>query len=202
MSIQLKICAALDDKCSSIFLFEKTGEYASDNTGGWGAPNPQIIHATSAVVDVLYAGATVPVSLNVFVGLPGEGLPTNLVDVPYEITPAMCGLTEWPQGPLQLTYSVGGIYLSQPFTAGPISTMVIIDCGYKCCVEKKLRDIAKQVVSGKCSCDHKNVLEVMFLDTVLEAAELATCCGNLTEANNNFNYVKSKCSPGACGCPA
>jgi hypothetical protein len=63
MALTLKLLTQIASDVKDLFITDKTGEYdASDNTGGWGAPNPEL-NQSALLAQVVYKASTGDVSL-------------------------------------------------------------------------------------------------------------------------------------------
>lgn len=197
MPLVFKACAVVASDCSSIYLFDKTGAYnALTNPGGYGSPNTPIGDVTTTVISILYAGATVAVNVS---PTAFPSLPSSNPDAAYQILPSMIGLSSFPSGITQIDYSISGISGSTPFSYN-YSLKILIDCEYRCCIDKKNKEMALKIANGNCGCSSDSFMKTLALSTVLDAAHAAVCCGNETEANTLLSYIKTQCSDGGCGC--
>jgi len=193
MALLLKECVT-SGGCEGFYFFEKTGAYdALLNTTGWGAPNATIASATSAELSVLYAGATVPVVIDVL-----PTFPTTNVDAAYYVTAAALGLTEMPSGLTRVTYTVvagGSTYIA--------TSLILFDCELACCVSTELIAAASAVANGDCcdECKDSKVHNALFMEAVLEGARAGVCTGQVDAVNANVAYLQTKCGESPCsGC--
>jgi hypothetical protein len=190
MALTVKSCVILSDDCTSIYFFDKTGIYnASTNPTGYGAPNPAIGDFASATLSVTIAGATTPIVVNVF-----ADLPSNNVDAAYELTAAACGLTVFPDGLTRVTYTI----VTKIDVTYTTTQLFLVDCDIECCIEKKKLEIAKDPDSCGCGCGDKKILNMLYLEALLEAAQAATCCGDVKSVNDIVSILKTKCSSTNC----
>ncbi len=193
MAFELKQCV-IQNGCEGFYFIEKTGAYdVSLNPTGWGVPNPLINQVSIATLSVLYAGATVPVVIDVL-----GPLPTTNVDGYYEVTAAALGLTEMPAGITRVTYSI--TLVADTYTS---TSLVLFDCEFDCCVAEKMIEAAQSVVNGDCcnDCTNDKVWNALFAEAVLEGARAATCSGLVDAANTDIEYLETKCGESPCsGC--
>lgn len=197
MPLVFKASSVPASDCSSIYLFDQTGAYnALTNPGGYGSPNTPTTDVTTTVVSILYAGATTPVNIS---PTAFPALPTTNTEAAYQLLPSMVGLDKFPSGITQIGYSISGITGSTPFSYNH-SQKILIDCEYRCCIDKKNKEMALKIANGNCGCSSDSFMKTLFLSTVLDAAHAAVCCGNITEANTLLSYIKTQCSDGGCGC--
>jgi hypothetical protein len=197
MPLVFKASAVTAGDCSSIYLFDKTGAYnALSNPGGYGSPNTPIADVTTTVISILYAGATTAVNVS---PTAYPALPSSNDEAAYQITPSMIGLSAFPSGITTINYSISGISGSTPFSYTH-TQRILVDCEYRCCIDKKNKEMALKIANGNCGCSSDSFMKTLFLSTVLDAAHAAVCCGNETEANQLLSYLKTQCSEGGCGC--
>lgn len=193
LSVTSNLTLATD--CTSIYFFDKTGAYnVTSNPTGYGAPNYAIGDFTVATLSVLTAGATTPTVINAY-----SSLPSSNVNAAYEITLAALGLTELPSGLTRVTYRVAGS-AGTPAVAFAYTTtkLFLVDCEYRCCIDKKRRDLAQD--PADCSCTDKRVSDLLYAEAMLEAAQAATCCGDAASATAAIAILETLCSDCGCGC--
>lgn len=197
MAFELKECVK-QNGCEGFFVFDKSGVYDPTlNPTGYNAPNISTSDVDTAVLDVLYAGATVPVTINVY-----SDLPSTNVDGAYQVNASDLGLTEMPPGLTRVTYTITGTFGGDPFTY-TVTALVLFDCELECCVSQKLIAAATAVIGGDCcnECKDDKVNNALFLEAVLEGARAATCCGLVDVVNTNVEYLQTKCGESPCsGC--
>lgn len=199
MAFELKMCV-LQSSCEvGFYVFDKSGVFDPLlNPTGYNAPNIATSDVDTAVLDVTYAGATTPVSLNVF-----PNLPSSDVNSAYLVTPAALGLTEMPSGLTRVTYIITGMFGGSPFTY-TTTTLVLFDCELACCVSQKLIDAA-EAVTGECGCNdtcrEEKIKTALFLEAALEGARAATCSGLVDQVETIVDYLETKCGETPCsGC--
>lgn len=190
MALEEKICV-MSGGCDGFYMFEKTGVYdVSLNPTGWDAPNPPVSDASAAVISVLYAGATVPVEIDVY-----NTLPTDNVNAAYYVSATALGLTEMPAGLTRVTYTVTVDDVLYSATA-----LVLFDCEVSCCVSQLLIPAAAAVTGGDCcnECKDEKVLNALFAEAVLEGARAATCSGLVDVVNTDIEYLQTLCAATPC----
>ena len=145
----LKAAVTEKSNAKSIFLFDTSGIYASDNVTGWGSPNPAIADATSAVIRIYYPDSTTLLpqttyeEIDVFNDLP------NTSDTPYEITATSQGLTTFIDGWYIFKYIV--VADGDTYTATVQQIFVADVC---CCVKNTLQDTS----FSDCGCGESSSL--------------------------------------------
>lgn len=177
MALTPTITLCLNSGCTTLTLRETTGAYnASTNTGGYGAPNPEIAAVTAAVLTV-----TDPDGTEYEIDLFTEGFPTDNEDFEYEIDLADLGDRESIEdGYWQFSYTV---------TSGDDYTGTknyFFYCNIECCVNRLLT----LVEADECLCDevnNKNIDNYIKAKTFLESLKNAANCYNET----NFNRIKT-----------
>lgn len=193
MALVPQICI-VGGGCDGFYMFDKTGAYdAALNTGGYGAPNPAIGAINAAVISVLYAGATVPIEIDVY-----PTLPTTNTNAAYYVSAAALGLEEMPAGLTRVTYTV--TVAGPPEVDYSATALVLFDCELACCVSQKLIAAAAAVANGDCCDDCKNekLLNWMFAEAVLEGARAATCSGLVDVVNTDIAYLETLCGETPC----
>lgn len=194
MALDLRACMVPASDCSGIYIYNQTGAHSvSSNPGGLGAPNFATSDATTAVLSVLYAGATVATDINVY-----PTLVTTNTAAAYFLSLSALGLTSFPQGLTRLTLSIGGMLSGSPVTYS-VTHSIVVDCELRCAVNNELYEAAMHIAEG-CTCDDEAILGSIFMAAALDGAEIATCCGNETDANTLFEFVNDLSSSGGCGC--
>lgn len=194
MALELEICVIQGD-CETFYVSEKTGAYdAALNTGGWGAPNVTIGSVATAVFQITYAGATTPITLNVFPSLPSTN--TNGL---YQVDVADLGLDELPTGWTRVTYIVTGTSGGSPYTYST-TKLVFFDCEVACCVTNKIIAAAAAVVNGDCceECKDEKVINALYLEAVLEGARAGTCSGLTDVVTTDVEYLETQCGETPC----
>lgn len=196
MALQVSISATLSQDCTTLYFFETTGVYdAVTNTGGYSAPNPETIEFSTATLTLLLAGATVSETpINIFGGLL---FPSALTTRAWQINASDFGLTTFPIGLTRITYRINNIGMGDDlfFMA---TTLFLTACEYECCIEKKKLDIAKNPPSS-CDCkEDTRITDMLYAEAILEAAQAATCCGDVASVNNNLSILKKICGSSGC----
>ena len=187
MALIWKIKACSTDNCSAINIFDTTGIYNSiSNPGGWGSPNPDISTATDCVLQVMYPGAVLPVTIDIFASLP------NITNTPYVLGPAGINMPNFPDGEYQFIVTV--TVASVQYVA---NQTIFLTCGVACCVQNKLAEISRD---RNCCQEKKEVQEALFDQTLLDGVIASSECGDFSNAQNSLNQLQKICAGGNCGC--
>lgn len=195
MAFELKECVMNGGCSTGFYVFDKSGVYdVALNPTGYNAPNIATSDVDTATLSVLYAGATVPVVINVY-----PDLPSSNIDGAYLVTPAALGLTEMPAGLTRVTYTITGTFGGDSFTYTTTS-LVLFDCELECCVAEKLILAAAAVTGGDCcnECKDDKVINALFAEAVLEGARAATCSGLVDVVNTDIAYLQTLCAETPC----
>lgn len=195
MAFELKECVMSGGCSTGFYVFDKSGVYdPALNPTGYNAPNIATSDVDTAVLSVLYAGATVAVDIDVF-----PDLPSTNVDAAYLVTPAALGLTEMPPGLTRVTYTITGTFGGDPFTY-TTTKLVLFDCDLECCVAQKLIVATAAITGGDCcnECMYDKVRDALFAEAVLEGARAATCSGLVDVVNTDIDYLQTKCAETPC----
>jgi len=194
MALDLKFCASVSNDSKSLCVTDTTGVYSVSNTGGWGAPNPEIADATAASVtiakrnnDGTYTSPEIPTQ-DVYPDLPNI---TNTED---------CLLAEdfgygtdaiYEDGIYRVTYSVT--------TTGPVVTTttkeIPIINSINCCIQK----MALKVSTCECNCEdiEKKQRDLMFYYRLLRGS---IGCGTMDDVQNYIDKLTKMCATCGCGC--
>lgn len=191
----LKLCVTQSSDGKSLAIQDNSGIYASNNLGGWGAPNSTIAQAATATItisrleDVATNNYSVPVTIDVFPTLP------NISNTPYTLTAQASGYgldSVFPDGYYKIIYTVtgnsGGAY-TITVTSNPVLTQQI-DCCYK--------ELSNQVALCSCDCTviESKLNQVAFFRRELQAAK---ACGNISDIVKYIDFINKRCN-GCCGC--
>lgn len=184
MALVPTICVTLSDDCTTAYFFETTGAYnATSNLTGYGAPNNATSDFTTATITVLLAGSTVAeTAIDVF-NLSTQ-FPTSVNTRARQIDAADFGLTEFPVGLTRFTYRITGSSIA--FRA---DKLILANCDYKCAVDKMLLAIAKNPES--CACEDSRITDWMYAQSMLEGAQLATCCGDVATVTADLAILET-----------
>ena len=185
--VKFKVHEACDNK--SIVFTETTGAYSSFNSGGWGAPNYQLVDVLDVEILVTIPnGTTYVLSMSDLT----PALPNDL-NGSFNIHMGFFGGTQgdvMTQGVYQFEYRVlvndgttGGFLISVRHYG--LASSVI-----KCCVHKMLANLD---MCDDCPCgeDKSNALEAY---TLYKAMLYAYSCGSVTKANKMAAQVNKLCN--------
>jgi hypothetical protein len=191
MALELKICAVPSADCSAFNLYEETGVYAVDNTGGYGTPNPDTTDALTAVIDISQRNEdgsyTTPVTIDVFPTLP------NVSNTPFLVTALAAGYgTAFPDGVYKITYTVTGQVGMTPFTA-TVTSYFAFTCGIDCCFKKK----AAKLANCNCGCGDLEV-QLNEIAVQMQILEYEKGQNNLDAIQKSIKYITNLCDN--CGC--
>ena len=175
---ETKLVLKVDATKDEIFVFDKTGVYSSQNTGGWGLPNNVISDVSTAVVRVYLPKSSTYISVNVASVLP------NTTGVGFQIVPSDLSLSSFPPGIYKLQYYI-------TMNDGTILSQIVYYFHYQsleCCISKKKKKTSLDDATSQLS------LEVLELETLLENAIWAACSGDRNSAEEIADYIWTKCN--------
>lgn len=197
----LKLCVTQSGDGKNLSIKDNSGIYASNNTGGWGAPNSTIAQALTAslsiskLVDIATNLYSTPIVINVGpTATPPDNILPNITNTPFIITAQAAGYgldSVFPDGYYQLVYTVtgnsGGAYTITTITYLVLTSQ--IDCCYKTLSNKV----------ALCSCDcveiEKQLSQVAFFKRELSAAK---SCGNISDIVRYIDFLTKKCGAKSC----
>lgn len=173
------------DNCQKIFFTETTGAYSSDNTGGWGTPNPATSTASGASLDIIFAGASVYSNSSLYPTFP------NTDGTKLTLTPSDFSQSSLVDGLYYATYTVTG-NSSGAYTISK-SKYVLITCSINCC----LKNMASKVKCCSCNSTTQAWIEA---SAMYDAMWDAFNCGKYNKATEIFSYLQDYCNKNSCGC--
>ena len=175
--LNIDVCVASD--CKSLNVSESTGAYSASNLGGWGAPNPLIANATTALLLVVNpAGVSYSIDL-----LATTFFPNINSSYLYSVPLTSIGLTATntiTDGNWVFTYY---IVASAVIYTKTISKLYY--CNSKCCVQTLLATLDP----SNCDCNKANTGVINTFNTAnafLLALIDASNCGQV----DKFNAIK------------
>lgn len=203
MALDLKLDICQSNDCRDLQLTETTGVYdASSNTGGYGAPNPEIADILSAnvtlsLLDRTTGAPTVSPSGEISV-FPGSadvtlGVLPNITSTVQTITGDNFGYgtsSKLVDGVYTLKYDVN---TASKATSATKTFTVFLNCNIKCC-EQKL-GWNSQFGRDKNSKSYNDYMEVSHQVRAMEAAR---CCGRTQDFIAALEYAEKICND--CGC--
>jgi hypothetical protein len=187
MALLYTISACSNDNCSVVNVFDTTGLYnAIANTGGWGAPNPDISTATSSTLQVMYPGSILPVTINTYPTLP------NITNTPYQLNPGGINMPNFPDGQYQFISTI--VANSVTYMA---NTTIYLTCGVTCCVRNMIATATQDI---NCCTSDTQVMAAQKAQLLLAGIIANAKNGNYTAANNALAQLQIICSGSDCGC--
>lgn len=191
MALEISFCISEKCDCKSISFKELTGTYnASNNLGGWGAPNNEVAAVTIATLTV-----TSPTNVVTEIDLLAENFPTEDKTQELLILNTDLGYTEE-------TKLDDGVWKFQIdyYDADEdetISTTVykMFLCKAKCCVANMFAALPVT----ECNCDSSKLDNAIFADRMLTALKYAAMRGDTSKFTNLLTLVNNLCS-NDCGC--
>lgn len=196
MSLQVTFDISCAADCDAFKFFENTGIISPSNTEAWGAPNPVVGDALTAVVAVQFPDGTTllpagtPVEFNLFT----HGFPRTTADL-FELSYEDFGGTEdadFPEGIYYITYTVSGEQSNIPFTSTD-GNYFLFACQTRCCLNK-----AYLKIKDACGCDSKEFCKVMTGLTNLDVACFAATCGDIEIAAELLKESQDICDDLEC----
>lgn len=191
MSLSLSIACSQSSNREDFIFTETTGEYSLANTGGWGAPNPEIIDVTLATLSISKRNSdgtyTTPTVVDVLGQLPsvdGISISVSGIDAGFN--------TVINDGIYKVLYNVEGIQGESAYSTS-VTKIFYITGGIECCMQEK----AAQYATCNCGCDgiNKEFDQIMFGWRMLCSA---IDCGNLNQVQLFIDKLTKKCAN--CGC--
>lgn len=172
----------VDEQESSFLVFDCTGNFAGDNTGGYGGPNPRKDQVTKNILEVTKPGSKIPIELDVTDYLP------NKDNIAMEVFPAMIGQTgsAMDSGKYNFKYITTTTTSKGSKTVESYEVAVFVN-SVKCCVDK-----LSPLIDGNASKDLRQQ-KILELSNLLEGIEKNIENGNYDKADSTIEYVKSQC---------
>lgn len=186
MSLQLNFDLCVVNSCSQLRFNECTGYYSTANPTGWGTPNPNVLLATSATLDI-----TGPDNITHTVDLFATTLfPTNNTLFEYDIPLSSIGSPSTiTDGQWKFLYTVvadGATYTREIYK--------YFYCNSECCVT------GMQPTVTTCDCCDKNESYNNYITawTFLQSLKDAAKCGDYTNFTNIKKIVDKLCLNSGC----
>jgi hypothetical protein len=191
MALQLKISLCFADKCKTLKVYDTTGLYSTDNTGGWGTPNITLASVTSATLDITPPNTSTPTSFDVTTTVNTA----TIVDGSFLlniITDSNLTAGSFVDGIYNLTYTVTDGQSTYTTSIKTFST-----CNTDCCVEKMKAKFKEKM----CDCDWLQYWEnYKKAEALLYGAKSAFACGKDSQAMDLLNQVNKICQLQKCCC--
>ena len=197
MSLLPKLKFCLTDSCSKLIVTETTGGYNSNNTGGYGSPNPQTSDVTTySLVITDPEGDTYTINL-----FATTFFPTVDSTIEYEINASSIGgRTYFEDGMWQFMWTVSGTVSNPdpvPFEATGNSASYFT-CNSECCVAELLAKI--DMTNVEC-CNNKSsqyVEDYLKANVLLQGLKNAAFCGNIIMFDNIKKVLDKICKKTDC----
>jgi hypothetical protein len=188
LELNIQICTS---GCSSFLFSELTGAYSTVNTTGWGAPNPEIVDAVSATLEI-----TTPSEITYTFDL-YDDFPTTDSTQSYEVTGSVLGMSDsLTDGKYTFVYTVVTEDDESVQTTYSITKQLFTICSVECCVNRMLLDIEDL------NCDCNKVAKDKYLEayTLLLALKHASTCGNEDTVNDLLTTINKLCTSNCKNC--
>lgn len=213
MALELKIALYTNDECDELLLEDETDLYSSDNTGGYGSPNPAVNDVTGVTITLTYSklGVDLVFALTLVNGVITAATMTFDSATPINILSLLTSTT-WPftsANPFSLTttdysdtlpaladmvyeveYVIEGSTGGTPFEYTTTDTE-LVSCETCCCISKKGVKIDIN--------DTDNLVKNLIPSAMLKVAKYANANGNTDQANTFQTRAMDICENG-CGC--
>jgi hypothetical protein len=189
MALIPKIQACVKNNCKTLVIRDITGEYdATDNPGGYGAPNIEIGDVTGSSLIITIPGSNTPITI-----INPVGLPTLDTTFEYEVSTSV--LSPIPDGIYKIEYTITAGDIT--YSYGP--RYFFFTCNVECCVAKLHVQIA---LTTDCSCESNIIKNALYASTLLDGLKANKDCGNITAVNNILNKLTEICGLTGqdCGC--
>jgi len=187
MSIKLKISA--DELSNSFIVNDCTGNYAHDNTGGYGPPvNYQIKDIKEAYLEFKFPSDTEyshkVITTPDFPNKDGFGI---------EILPYMVGLADIESGQCKIKFTV--VFNTKTGSTETFSayTTIVFVKNIECCIDKLT---ANRLNTGAFKDEQQKL--ILELSNLLEGVKYQIEDGLYDTADKTIDYLKSHCK--CCGC--
>jgi len=174
---------------------ETTGSYSSpNNEGGWGAPNPTLMDATAAVLDVYIPDSTtlLPINTAITLNMLINGYPSTTSGNSLLITPQQIGFAvgqSASDGVYQFVYRV-----TADGTEYTKTQYVLVYSEAQCCISK----LAVKAINedGGCGCGSgcgESMTDFEKGMLLIEAAKYSMTCGVTSSAAKAIAHVNEIC---------
>lgn len=198
MALVPKIKFCITNKCDKVNLYEETSPYtATNNTGGWGSPNPNTASITNAEVNIYdYTGNTLIESIPFYDGA-GVDVYSGVAGAP---TPgAFLAISNYSWSQADGIFKVEYLVTVDPDTLYTNETQRVL---FICNLENCLNSLkAKMVIE----CDSKTLSKLKDkidqIELIIYGIKSAFSCGDFTTANKLIAKGKTICDNLCdCGC--
>lgn len=173
MSLDLKSRIASNQ--TEIILYDCTGVYdATDNVGGWGAPNKELADIDSSELRITIPGVTDQVIVDVYPTMP------NTDDNAFIVSAETLGVDVIKSGIYRTEYRVTDDDSGETFQSTLFSLLTSdIECS--------IRNLVTS--TDVCDLESERSQEILNLDLFLNAAKQAACCGQSDKAQKIIDYL-------------
>lgn len=193
MAIALKFNISLTSDAKTLSIIDKTGQYSSLNTGGWGAPNYLVGTALTSTLkiakrnsDGLYGTET---TVSLFPTLPSD------IGGSSDVTAVSAGQgSTYADAIYRLIYTVTGVSAGTPYSYSTTRYDVLRN-SIACCYQKM------EVKVSECTCNCKSIEEKFRKFSVFyRLLKGAECCGDLNAIQKYLDELTKICNHTGCGC--
>ncbi len=186
MALDLKLSICNSSNCSTVSITDTTGTYdASDNTGGYGAPNPLTGDTTSAIIVITYQDGSVTT--------------TDVTSQhPNPQTTETFTFTD-----IALPSTLDGSYTVKYTVINPTGTYVvnscmILTCNARCCIDKMWAKAAEEA-SYDCGCD-SYMKKALQAEGMLKALKNSAILSNDVARDKLLDTIQRLCKMEDCNC--
>jgi hypothetical protein len=193
MSLILKISTS--ELKNSFVVYDCTGNYSSDNQGGYGVYNPKIKDVEDAFLEIYtpaipYSATAAPYKIKVYSDMPNDK------EFGFEIFPEMIGQhaanSGIESGKYTIRYTVSGKDKNGvSYTKSVMMSFVFIK-NVSCCIDKLGKKVGKDAFKDD---KQKKIIE---LENLLQSAQYHIDCDLLDSANDIIEYLKGQCKCCCC----
>lgn len=186
MALKIDFSYAQSSDLKSLEIYDTTGIYNStNNVGGWGNPNPELISATSDTLSIQNTDSSISYTVQMIGTLP------NVINQPQIITNVNLGLSaleQIPDGQYQLvrTTIADGITYSK-------TRRVFLIGQLQCCADQMLDGQAPG-----CSCESGRLTNASIIQYTIFTLRKAFLSQKFERANQIFAYAQSLCDSKTC----
>jgi hypothetical protein len=186
VALKIDFSFAQSSDLKSLEIYDTTGVYNStNNVGGWGFPNPELISATSDTISIQNTDGSVSFSVQMIGTLP------NVTDNPQIITNVNLGLSaleQIPDGQYQFVRTT--IVSNITYTK---TRRVFLIGQLQCCADQMLDGQAPG-----CSCESGRLTNASIIQYTLFTLRKAFKSQKFERANQIFVYAQSLCDSKNC----
>lgn len=186
MGLEVKMSVS-EKSASAVYIYDCTGNYASDNTGGFGAPNPKITDVQTVTLRVKAPGKTEYVDIDLSGDFP------NVDEVPYMLSPQAAGLSTsyFPSGKylFKLEYEVLVKGVLKVKTAYNVEVLIK---DIECCLDPKTKLVNENLHADEAQ------QQIVILSNLLEIVKGKIEQGLYDSADKDIEYLNGQCKCATC----